>query len=483
VKLVELLQHVSPLEVQGPVDRAVDRITRDSREVTARSVFVAIRGEKVDGHRFAPTVDAAAVVVETPGPVRPGVTQVVVPSTRRALAALAAALFGHPGQALRVVGVTGTNGKTTVTTLIEQALVALHVPVGRIGTTGHSVNGAPLASGADAAFTTPEAPALQALLATMREDGVRVVAMEVSSIGLAQHRADGIPYAIAVFTNLSRDHLDFHGTMDAYKDAKARLFAELLAPHGVAILNADDPVSAELARGTTYGFAATADVRIADTRLHDSGTKVTLVDEVGSIVLDSPLVGRHNASNLAATYAVLRALGIARDDAARAAAAAKGAPGRLERIPDSAGRLVLVDYAHSDDALANVLPAVRELVAGTVWVVFGCGGDRDRGKRPAMGAVASRLADRVVVTSDNPRTEDPAAIVADILGGIADRSGVVVEIDRERAIRTALAGARRGDAVLVAGKGHETTQEVAGVKRPFDDRVVARRILQELGSA
>ena len=358
MKLVELLQHVSPLEVQGPVDRTVDRVTRDSREVTPTSVFVAIRGGTVDGHRFAPSADAAAVVVESPGPVRPGVTQVRVASTRRALALLSAALFGHPGRSLRVVGVTGTNGKTTVTTLIEQALVTLGVPVGRIGTTGHSVNGAPLATGADAAFTTPEAPALQALLASMRDDGVTVVAMEVSSIGLAQHRADGIPFAVAVFTNLSRDHLDLHGTMDAYRDAKTRLFAELLAPAGVAILNADDPVSAGLGPGTTYGFSSVADVRVAETRLHDAGTRVTLVDEEGPIVLDSALVGRHNASNLAATYAVLRTLGISRDDASIATAAAKGAPGRLERIPDAGGRLVLVDYAHTDDALANVLPAV-----------------------------------------------------------------------------------------------------------------------------
>jgi UDP-N-acetylmuramoyl-L-alanyl-D-glutamate--2,6-diaminopimelate ligase len=316
----------------------------------------------------------------------------------------------------------------------------------------------------------------------MRDRGVDVVAMEVSSIALAQHRADGIPFAVAVFTNLSRDHLDFHETMEAYRDAKARLFSELLATDGVAILNADDPMSATLGAGVTYGFAASADIRITTTELHAAGTRVRLSDRGVPVVLDSPLVGRHNASNLAATFAILRVLGVEPQDAARAAAGATGAPGRLERVPDPGGRLVVVDYAHTGDALANVLPAVRELVAGTVWVVFGCGGDRDRGKRPAMGAVARRLADRVVVTSDNPRGEDPSAIVADILSGIDDRSGVVVEIDRERAIRAALERSVAGDAVLVAGKGHETTQEVAGAKLPFDDRLVIRRVLEDLGS-
>jgi UDP-N-acetylmuramoyl-L-alanyl-D-glutamate--2,6-diaminopimelate ligase len=314
----------------------------------------------------------------------------------------------------------------------------------------------------------------------MVRHGVDVVAMEVSSIGLAQHRVDGTPFAVAVFTNLSRDHLDFHGTMHAYLAAKARLFSELLRPDGVAILNADDPASVTLGPGTTVGFAAGADVRIAAAELHAGWTRVTLAGRDGEVRIDSPLVGRHNAANLAAAYAVLRALGIPAADAARGAGAATGAPGRLERVPDPGGRLVLVDYAHSDDALANVLPTVRELVPGTVWVVFGCGGDRDRGKRPAMGAVARRLADRVIVTSDNPRSEDPASIAADVLAGMADRSGVVVELDREAAIRYAIRHSGAGDAVLLAGKGHETTQETAGVKRPFDDRVVARRALDEV---
>jgi UDP-N-acetylmuramoyl-L-alanyl-D-glutamate--2,6-diaminopimelate ligase len=480
MQLAALLQHVTALEVRGPVDRDVDAVTRDSRSVTPTAVFVAIHGGNVDGHDFAPVVDAGAVVVERAVGVRPGVTEVVVPSTRQALATLSAALWDHPGAKLRVVGVTGTNGKTTVTTLLEQALVHLGIHVGRIGTTGHSVDGVPLVTGEGAAFTTPEAPALQEMLASMVGHGVDVVVMEVSSIGLAQRRVDAIPFRVAVFTNLSRDHLDFHGTMHAYLAAKARLFSELLEPGGQAILNADDPASATLGPGTTVGFAAGADLRIRSAELHAGGTRVTLAGPDGDVRIDSPLVGRHNAANLAAAYAVLRALDVPSADAARAAGAATGAPGRLERVPDPAGRLVLVDYAHSDDALANVLPTVRELVPGTVWVVFGCGGDRDRGKRPAMGAVARQLADRVVVTSDNPRSEDPAAIVADILAGIADPTGVVVELDREAAIRHAIRNSGPGDAVLLAGKGHETTQETAGVKRPFDDRVVARKALDEV---
>lgn len=480
-----LVARLDAVDVRADADalaRRVDGVTRDSREVGPTTAFVAVTGARVDGHAFAAEVDAAVVVVEREVEVRPGAALVRVRSTKRALAQIAAAVHGDPGHSLAVVGVTGTNGKTTVTTLIEQACIALGVHVGRIGTTGNAIDGVARAAG----FTTPEAPELQALLAEMRDEGCRVVAMEASSIGLAQHRVDGIPFAVAVFTNLTQDHLDFHGTMAEYQRAKARLFSELLRPAGGApraVVNADDPASGSIdapADRWTFGFAPGADVHVASSTLDAHGTALVLRTPDGEQVVRSALVGRHNASNLAAAWAALRCLG---EDPARitvALGAAAGAPGRLERVPDPVGgRLVLVDYAHSDDALANVIPTVRDLVDGTVWLVFGCGGDRDRAKRPKMGAVARRLADRIVVTSDNPRSEDPARIVDDILAGIDDRSGVHVELDREAAIRWALARAARGDAVLLAGKGHETYQEVAGERRSFDDRVVARLALEE----
>lgn len=481
VPLATLLADLSGARVEGDTSVWVSSVTRDSRDAGPGAVFVAVTGAKVDGHTFVPTVRASAVVVER-ADVRPaaGVVQVVVPDAKRALALLAAALWGHPGRRIPVVGVTGTNGKTTITTLVEQAAAACGLRAGRIGTTGVSIGLTPVS---DAAFTTPEAPELQRLLASMA--GCDLVAMEVSSIGLAQRRVDGIPFAVGVFTNLTQDHLDFHGTMEAYRRAKARLFEELLGPPRPgprAILFADDPAHREMgapADAWTYGFAEGADLRIRGVHLAQDGTELDLATPDGAVTLRTPLVGRHNAANVTAAYAALRALGVEPGRAAEGIARVHGAPGRLERVPDPHGRLVLVDYAHSEDALANVLPAVRELTRGRVVVVFGCGGDRDRGKRPRMGEVAARLADVVFVTSDNPRTEDPAAIIAEVLEGIPrGRGDVHVEPDREAAIRGALALARRGDAVLLAGKGHEAYQEVDGVRRPFDDREVARRVME-----
>jgi UDP-N-acetylmuramoyl-L-alanyl-D-glutamate--2,6-diaminopimelate ligase len=414
---------------------------------------------------------------------RAGVTKIVVPSAKHALAELSAALYDFPGRAMQVVAVTGTNGKTTVTTVVADALGAVGVRAGRIGTTGIAIGGEPR----PAAFTTPESPDLQAMLAEMRDAGCTAVAIEASSHGLAQHRVDGIPFAVAVFTNLTRDHLDFHGTMDAYRAAKARLFRELLRPPGGApraVLCADDPAHDAMGAPPdrwTYGFSPTADLHLDRVALGAAGTEIRLRTPDGAVDIASALVGRHNALNLAAAWGVLRCLGVAPDDAARAVGQVAGVPGRLERVADPAGRLVLVDYAHSDDALANVLPTVRELARGRVFVVFGCGGDRDRGKRPKMAAVAAAHADVVVVTTDNPRSEEPRVIADEILAGIPAGTATHVELDRETAIRWAIANARPGDAVLLAGKGHETYQEVHGVRRPFDDRAVARRILDDGG--
>jgi len=479
MQLRSLLEHLEVRRVQGDLDRPVSGVTRDTRELSAGGVFVAIRGARVDGHDLVDrAARAAAIVVERPIEAPPGPTVVEVADTKRALAGLAAAYHGHPGAAMKVVGVTGTNGKTTVTTLVEEALRGAGVASGRIGTTGTSIGGVWFPS----PLTTPEAPQLQATLAKMREAGTVVVAMEVSSVGLSQHRVDGIPFHLGVFTNLSRDHLDFHGDMEAYRLAKARLFAELLRPAGDlprALLCGDDPAREAIgapADRWTYGFGETCDLRITGLQEGETGLRFRLRTPVGEGIVHSPLVGTYNAQNLAAAVGCCLAVGLGLPRAVEAVSAIRGVPGRLERVSNDRGLLVLVDYAHTPDALVSALGAVRTVTRGKVWVVFGCGGDRDSGKRPEMGRVAEAGADRVVVTSDNPRSEDPQSIVAAILSGM-ESGPAHVDPDRRAAIAWALTHAEPGDAVLIAGKGHETTQEIGGIRHPFDDREVARNVL------
>ncbi len=467
--------------VVGDVDRPVGKVTRDSREVGPDDVFVAIEGARVDGHDLVAGLRAAAVVVQKDVVAEPGVTVVQVADTKLALALLAASRERFPSHEVPVVGITGTNGKTTMATVVDEALLALGVCSARIGTAGNAFAG----QAEPAGFTTPEAPQLQRLLRSWVDRGARAVVMEVSSHGLAQRRVDGTRYHTAVFTNLTQDHLDFHGTMEAYREAKARLFRELLRPAGGlprAVLCADDPAHPRMGAPSdawTYGFAKGADLRIEGLELSSGGVRFTLRTPVGPIELVSRLVGRHNAQNLAGAAAVLATLGHDVDAIALALLSVRGAAGRLERVEDPRGRVLLVDYAHSPDALEHALNTVRELTSGRVLVVFGCGGDRDAGKRPQMGALAERLADVVLVTNDNPRSEGPEAIAADILAGLAAPDAVQVQLDRGLAIRQALTQARPGDVVLVAGKGHETYQEQGGVKRPFDDRAQLRAALEE----
>jgi len=480
MRLDRLLAGVDPIAVRGPIDREILHVSRDSRDVGPDSIFVAIAGRRIDGHDFVGSTPAGAVVVERDVASPPGTTVIRVSDSKHALAEIAAALHGWPSREVPIVGVTGTNGKTTITSLVDSALRTLGWPVGRIGTTGNAIAGELLPS----RFTTPEAPALQGLLREMVDRGVRAVAMEVSSIGLAQRRVDGTRFALGVFTNLTPDHLDFHGTFEAYREAKARLFGELLREPGGApraLLCADDPAHAELLApddAWTYGFSEGATLRITDATLTAQGTTLELATPQGAVRLETPLVGRFNALNVAATYGILVLLGVERDDAIRSIRDAAPPPGRLERVDDPGGRLVVVDYAHSADALEQALRTLRPLTSGALWVVFGCGGDRDEQKRPTMGRVAEAEADRVVVTTDNPRSEDPAAIARAVVGGIADPAGIVVELDRTRAIEHALQASGPGDTVLIAGKGHETYQEVKGERRPFDDRELARTVLQ-----
>ncbi len=455
---------LGPSRVLGDLTVQVDAVTHDSRRVRPGVLFAALRGEHTDGHTFAADAVAAgapAVLVdhELPGL---AATQVIVADTRRALGPLASAVHGHPSRHLTVVGVTGTNGKTTVTHVLASLLEAHGWRTGLLGTLSGR-------------FTTPEAPDLQEALATFRDEGKRAVAMEVSSHALALHRVDGTRVALAVFTNLSRDHLDFHGTMERYFAAKARLFEPGMATE--AVVCTDDPYGRLLldgARIPTVGFS------IGDAHDLTVGPLASTFRWRGRQV-HLPLGGRFNVVNALAAATAAARLGVPDDVIVEGLGSVAPVPGRFEPVRAGQPFTVLVDYAHTPDGLAAVLEAAREVAAGgRVLVVFGCGGDRDRTKRPVMGAIAARLADVVVVTSDNPRSEDPAAIIEDVRRGIPPERAafVAVEPDRRSAIALALGQARPGDVVVVAGKGHETTQTIGDWVMPFDDRVVVREVLE-----
>jgi len=446
-------------------DPDLDAVVHDTRAVGDGALFCCVRGTRADGHDLAPAAIAAgavALVVDHELPLE--VPQLVVDDVRAALGPVAAAFWGHPSRALDVVGVTGTAGKTTMTHLLASILAADGRPCGVIGTLS-------------GARTTPEAPELQALLAEHRRRGDAAVAMEVSSHGLELRRVDATRFAVAVFTNLSQDHLDFHGTMDAYFAAKARLFSPAFTDR--AVVCADDPWGRRLLAVVAgrdgvgvqpYGLADAADLVLSP-----SGAAFTW----RGARIELALAGRFNVRNAVGAATAAAVLGVEPATVARGLAAARPVPGRFEAVDAGQPFTVVVDYAHKPDALDQALQAARELVTGDgeLTVVFGCGGDRDAAKRPLMGAVAARLADQVVVTSDNPRSEDPHAIIAEIVAGIPAGAALTVDPDRRRAIGGALDAARPGGVVVVAGKGHETVQVMGDEALPFDDRVVAREAL------
>lgn len=481
MRLAQLLDGLCPLRVDGPTDRPIRHITHDSRAAQPDGIYVAIRGARVDGRRFTPGLRVAAIVCDGPVASEDGVTVITVDDTRAAMAALAANLHGRPADTVPTVGVTGTNGKTTVCWMLEQIALSAGRTPGVMGTTGHRIGGVPLPDGPLTRFTTPESPVLQALLAEMRDQGCDLIAMEASSIGLHAHRSDQVPFRAALFTSFSRDHLDYHGTEDAYLAAKRRMFSELVAPDGTAVLFGDDPRIAQTpsraARTWRYSLRDPG-ADIVASYIADAITGVTAAVKTpaGSGTLRLGLVGQHNLENALAALGGALAVGISLDDALAGLAALGDIPGRLQRVSDPAGgRHVFVDYAHTPDALERVLAALRPLTPGRIVTVFGCGGDRDAGKRPLMGAAASAGSDVVVVTSDNPRSEDPDAIIADILGGVT--GSVVVEADRAAAIARALQDTGAEDVVLIAGKGHETTQTIGSRKLPFSDAAVAAAAL------
>jgi UDP-N-acetylmuramoyl-L-alanyl-D-glutamate--2,6-diaminopimelate ligase len=482
--LRELAGLLDRATLTGDGDVEIAAVTYDSRKAGPGALFVAIRGLVADGNQF---VDAArkkgASAVASEQPPRPGTPWLHVEDARKALALLSAAVLDRPADELELVGVTGTNGKTTTTYLIDAALRAAGHKVGLVGTVQYRV-GDRLT---EAVRTTPEASDLQALFREMVDAACSHAVLEVSSHSLQLERVAGCAFRVALFTNLTRDHLDFHGDMDAYFQAKRRLFSDLVRPDGRAIVNADDDrapdlVAASRAPVWTFGIDRPADFRALDIALSLEGTRFRLASPAGTFDVRSPLVGRFNVQNVLGAFAAALALGVDPQTALRGLASVTGVPGRLERVAGAPGFTVIVDYAHTDDALKNLLETVRELGPTRVITVFGCGGDRDRTKRPLMGAVASRLSDVVIVTSDNPRSESPEAILEEIQRGMNGGRKAVRHaiVDRREAIARALEMARPGDAVVIAGKGHETYQVLRDRTVPFDDRQVARDILSRL---
>ena len=476
-------------------DPEVSRVTGDSREVGPGAVFFALPGAQRDGHDFvdeAARRGAVAVVAERPVP-SGGAALLLAPSARRAMAIAAANFHGRPGDALLLAGVTGTNGKTTVAWLVEACARAAGVPAALLGTVLHRWPGGERR----ATHTTPESTAIQAMLAEARHAGARVAILEASSHALAQERLSGMRFRAAGFTNLTRDHLDYHGDVERYFAAKRRLFVEHLAPDGAAVVNARDPWGARLAdqlgpgrRVGRFGGRTDDELRVEEVVVGLSGIAATVHTPRGTLAFRSPLVGAHNLENLLCAAGLALALDLPPAAVERGLTESIGAPGRLERVA-AGGINVFVDYAHTDDALGRVLEALRALGPRRIVCVFGCGGDRDRGKRPMMGEAAARGADLVIVTSDNPRSEDPLAIIGEVVPGLEraglprlsasqlalDARGFAVEPDRRSAIRLAVAAAREGDAVLVAGKGHEQTQTIGREQLPFSDVDEARRAL------
>ncbi|HEX7078728.1 MAG TPA: UDP-N-acetylmuramoyl-L-alanyl-D-glutamate--2,6-diaminopimelate ligase [Candidatus Eisenbacteria bacterium] len=479
---------VGALEVRGTPVGEWTRVEYDSRRVAPGALFVALPGQRLDGHAYlgaAARQGAVLAVVERVDPEAP-FPQVRVPSARRALAILAGEETGHPSREILVVGVTGTNGKTTTTHLIRAALRERGERVGLVGTVAYEFEG----ETETPAHTTPEAPELARLFRRWIDQGATAIVMEVSSHALAQDRTYGTAFDVGVFTNLTQDHLDFHGTMEAYREAKARLFrADDRGDRTktmTGVVNLDDAAGAWIrsrADGPVvgYGVHAAAEVTAEAVRLDPAGTRLRIRHPGGAVDASLRLRGAFNVSNALAAFAAAYAAGVIPEAAARGLAAVASVPGRLEPVDAGQPFQVLVDYAHTPDALARALEAVRGFAPRRVLCLFGCGGDRDRGKRPLMGAVAARLADLVYLTSDNPRSEDPAAIVREIEEGTRGAANVRSIVDRAEAIAAAVEACAAGDALLIAGKGHETYQIVGATTHPFDDREAARRALATRG--
>ncbi len=490
MQLKQLVDELSAVKVEGPLDREIAGISYDSRRVTPGMVFVAIPGQKTDGHEFISTAierGATAVICEKNGLVSQRATKIKVADAREALARAAAAYYQHPSRKLKVIGVTGTNGKTTVAFIVKQILQEAGVNCGLIGTVRYEIGDRVI----PAQRTTPEALEIQQMMAQMLRADCQACVMEVSSHALEQKRVGCVEFDAAVFTNLTQDHLDYHGTMEKYFAAKKRLFASL--EQGTkktgAIVNIDDPFGARLSKETnvevllTYGLTEAAKLRATQIRLDKDATQLVVETPQERFPCRLPLIGRHNVYNALAAVGAGLLLKVGLPPIQTALNSMKPVPGRLEAIALGQPFGVYVDYAHTDDALRNVLTTLREITPGRLLLAFGCGGNRDPGKRPKMGIVAATLASFTIITSDNPRRESPEKIAAAVEEGFRTvrRDGFRVELDRRRAIDEILRSANPGDTVLIAGKGHETYQEFEDTVIPFDDRIYVRETLETLG--
>lgn len=479
--LQHLISAINPVRTIGPTDRTVTSLTDDSRKVTDGAMFVAVRGVTVDGHTFIPSLadkHPAAIVVETmPDTLFDGVTYIQVDNSAIALGFLASQWYGNPSRRLKLVGVTGTNGKTTTATLIyEMARLGGH-KAGLLSTVCNYVDSRAVA----AKQTTPDPLTINMLLHEMVEEGCEYAAMEVSSHAADQHRIAGLTFAGGVFTNLTRDHLDYHKTFDAYLAAKKSFF-DMLPAEAFALTNIDDKVGEVMLQNTrakklSYSLRAMADFRGRIIESHLDGTLMSFNGNEVHVLF----TGRFNAYNLTAVYGASVMLGWDKDDVLRRMSMLVPVAGRFQTIHSPAGVTAIVDYAHTPDAVVNVLEAIREVIgtSGNIITVVGAGGNRDKGKRPIMAREAALRSDRLILTSDNPRFEEPGDILADMRAGVADptlAARTLVNADRREAIRMAAALARKGDVILIAGKGHEDYQEIKGVKHHFDDREVVKEI-------
>ena len=473
MKLQDLLKGVAVLESTAAPDTEINEVRYDSRAVRPGDLFVAIRGYATDGHQYigkALEQGAAAIVCEE---APAGAPAVVVENARRALAEIAANRFGHPADSMTMLGVTGTNGKTTTTYLVKHMLEDTGRKVGLIGTNQNLIGDEVV----ETERTTPESYELHALFARMRDAGCTHVIMEVSSHSLVLDRVHGIHFAVGAFTNLTQDHLDFHKTMEEYRRAKALLFT--ISDKGV--INLDDPAAGAMladAKCPCLTFSCekdAADLTAKNLKLHADGVEFVAATKGDLARVKLPIPGHFSAENALTALGIVLQLGMPLADAAKSLATATGVKGRVEVVPNDTDYTVLIDYAHSPDGVENVLRAVRGFAKGRVVALFGCGGDRDRTKRPKMGKIAADLADFCIVTSDNPRTEDPKAIIDDILEGMkGTKTPMQVIVDRPEAIHWALAHAKKDDIIVLMGKGHETYQEVNHVKHHMDEREIVR---------
>jgi len=476
MEIDQLIAALAPSDVLGRAPVEIAELAYDARAAGAGSLFFCVPGARVDGHEFAADAianGAVALVVERP--LELDVPQLVVPSTRAAMAVAADEFFGRPTEELQVAGVTGTNGKTTTAFLLYAILAAAGRRPGLLGTIESRVGG----ERRPAVRTTPEAIDLQREFREMLDAGDRSAAVEATSHGSALGRLERVRFSALVFTNLTQDHLDFHGTLEEYFDAKRRLFTETRPAAAVNVGDEHGRLLADELRGhnelLTFGLADDAELQAEDLELGPRGARF----RAGGIDLETRLRGRFNVENVLGAVAAARLLELPDDAIAYGVRELRGVPGRFEAVDEGQPFAVLVDYAHTPDSLENVLRTARDLAQNRVICVFGCGGDRDRGKRPQMGRIATELADVAIVTSDNPRSEEPEAIIAEILTGADDAE---VEPDRREAIARAIGEAAEGDVVMIAGKGHEQGQQFADRTIPFDDREVAREALRRLGA-